>query len=81
MWYPSRFIARSITFLIFVDDLQHVTKFLDPIMFADDTNLIYSDSKFEKVNKELTNVTDWCLANKLSINTSKTIFSSTSRSE
>ena len=40
---------------------RHVTKFLDLIMFADDTNLRYSNSNinglFENVNKELVNVT------------------------
>ena len=48
-------------------------------MFADDTNLFYSNSNinelFENVNKELANATDWCFANKLSINTNiNTIF-------
>ena len=43
-------------------------------MFTDDTNIFYlnSDIKlFENVNKELANVTNQCVANKLSINTSK----------
>ena len=44
-------------------------------MRADNTNLFYSKSNinglFENVDKELLNVTDWCFANKLSINTSK----------
>ena len=43
-------------------------------MLGDDTNLFYSNSNinelFENVNKELVN--SWCLANKESINTSKT---------
>ena len=47
-------------------------------MFADDTNLFYSNSNinelFENVNKELPNVTGWCFADKLSMNISKTIF-------
>ena len=38
MWSPSGFNPGSITFFIFVNDLQHVTKFLDPIIFAEDTN-------------------------------------------
>ena len=58
-------------FFIFVNDLQYVTKYLDPIMFEDDTNLFYSNNSiselFENVNKELANVTDWCFANKRSI--------------
>ena len=45
-------------------------------MFADDTNLFFSHSYinilFEKVNKELTNVSNWFNANKLSLNVKKT---------
>ena len=45
-------------------------------MFADDTNLFfpYSDVNilFEKNNKELTNVSNWFNANKLSLNVKKT---------
>ena len=48
-------------------------------MFADDTNLFFSHSDinllFEKMNKELTNVSNWFNANKLSLNVKKTKFS------
>ena len=44
-------------------------------MFADDTNLFFSHSGinvlFEKMTKELTNVSDWFNANKLSLNVKK----------
>ena len=44
-------------------------------MFAENTNILYSNKNikemFENVNKELANVTNCCVANKLSINTSK----------
>ena len=36
------FILGPLLFLIFVNDLKKSTKLLDPIMFADDTNLFYS---------------------------------------
>ena len=39
--------------LIFANHLQHVIKFLDPIMFANDTNLIYSNTNAENINKQL----------------------------
>ena len=49
---------------------------LDAIMFADDTNLFYSNkniaSLFEIVNKELANINMWFQANKLSLNANKT---------
>ena len=49
---------------IFANDLQHVTKFLDPIMFAGDINLFNSNSNIkevlENVNRELVNVEYFC---------------------
>ena len=48
-------------------------------MFADDANLVFSQGDinilFEKMNKELTNVSNWFNANKLSLNVEKTKFS------
>ena len=48
-------------------------------MFVDDTNLFFSHSDinllFEKMNKELTNVSNWFNADKLSLNVKKTKFS------
>ena len=48
-------------------------------MFAEDTNLFFSHSDinilFEKMNKELTNVSNWFNANKLSLNVKKIKFS------
>ena len=47
-------------------------------MFAGDTNLFFSHSDmnilFEKMNIELTNVSNWFNANKLTINVKKTKF-------
>ena len=44
-------------------------------MFAVDTNIFYSNCNrkelLENVNKDLANVTNWCVTNKLSINASK----------
>ena len=63
-------------FLLYVNDSDHASKILNPIMFADDTKLFFSHSDinvlFGKMNKELTNVTDWFNANKLSLNVKKT---------
>ena len=65
-------ILGPLLFLIFVNDLHKETKYLDPIIFADDKNLFYSHKNiktlFQIVNSELKLVTEWFLANKLSLN-------------
>ena len=49
-------------FLIFINDLHKVTKYLDPRMFADNTNPFYSHKNikilFQSVNSELKLVND-----------------------
>ena len=72
---PQGSILVPLLSLIFVVDFQHVTNFLNVIKFAVETNIFYPNSiikeLFENVNKELANVTNWCVTNKLSIKTSK----------
>ena len=72
---PQGSILGPLLFLIFVNDLSQATS-LDPIMFADDTDLFYSNkniaSLFKFVNNELVNTNTWFQANKLSLNSNKT---------
>ena len=67
---------RTFVVPIFVNGLHQVKKYLDQIMFADDTNLFYSHENiktlFQIVNRELKIVNEWFLANKLSLNARKT---------
>ena len=70
------FILGPLLFLVYVNDLLNASFLLDPIMFADDTNLFLKNHKdikhlFTIVNKELANIKDWLTANKLSINVEK----------
>ena len=56
-------------FPLYVIDLHHASNVLNPTMFTDGTNLFFSHSDikilFEKINKELTNVSDSFNANTL----------------
>ena len=73
---PRGSILRPLLFLLYVNDLHHASKVLNLIMFVDDTNLFISHSDIniliEKMNKKLTNVSNWFNANKLSLNVKKT---------
>ena len=75
---PQGLILGPLLFLLYVNDL-HNSAALDPIMFADDTNLFYehSDLKtlFSLVNQELQKINEWSEANKLSVNVEKTKYS------
>ena len=54
------------------NDLHKVTKYLYPIMSADDTILFYCDKNIKIVKSELKLVNEWFLANNLSLNAKKT---------
>ena len=69
---PQGSILGPLVFLIYINDMCDVSKILDFILFADDTNIIFSHKNINVIektlNEELSNLTDWCQANKLSMN-------------
>ena len=73
---PQGSMLGSLLFPNFVNDLSNSTKVLDLVLFADDTNLFCSDSNirtlFETANQELSQINDWFLPKKLSLNVEKT---------
>ena len=73
---PKGSIKGPLLFLIFVNNLNNSTKVLDPVLFVDDTNLFCSNNTirtlFEPANQGPSQINDWFLANKLSLNVGKT---------
>ena len=81
MWCTTGVYCKASSLFIYINDIQFVSDVLDPIMFADDTNLFYShkdtNALFLKVNNELHTINQWFISNKLSLNineVSKIIF-------
>ena len=75
---PQGSILGPLLFLIYINDLCSVSKALEFILFADDTNILFSHENInvleKMLNEELIKLNDWCRANKLSINYKKSKF-------
>ena len=75
---PQGSVLGPLLFLIYVNDIYRCSQIFDFYLFADDTNLLYSNKDLKDletvVNEELIKVGDWLDANKLSLNTSKSNF-------
>ena len=73
---PQGSILGSLLLLIYVNDLCNASNILEPIMFADDTNLSFSHQNistlFLTVNNELHKIGGWFEANRLLLNVKKT---------
>ena len=76
---PRGSILGPLLFLLYVNGLKNGPSVLDPIMFADDTNLFYTHSNIQKLfstmNEELASINQWFTSNKLSLNAKKTKYS------
>ena len=75
---PQGSILGPLLFLIYINDLPLSSPTSHFIIFADDTNILFShkdpDQLETLINKELNNISNWFKLNKLSLNIDKTNF-------
>jgi hypothetical protein len=75
---PQGSILGPLFFLIYINDIIHVSKILDFVLFADDTNIFFSHKSpaqlIQILNDEIKKLTEWFKSNKLSLNLTKTKF-------
>jgi hypothetical protein len=73
---PQGSVLGPLLFLLYINDIQCCSKLVSIILFADDTNILYSDNCLKTLNEiiqvEMDKISDWLNVNKLSINTAKT---------
>ena len=75
---PQGSILGPVLFLLYINDINKCSMYLNFIMFADDTTIIYVGNDWNDVesviNSELKKLSLWFKVNKLSLNISKTNF-------
>ena len=73
---PQGSVLRPVSFLIYINDFNHATKFCKVHHFDDDTNLVHFSKSGNKLNKyiniDMKNLTNRLNANKILLNVKKT---------
>ena len=73
---PQGPVLGPLLFLLYINNLKNTSSLLDPIIFADDTNLFYTHSNIQKLlstmDEERASINQWFRSNKLSSNAKKT---------
>ena len=72
---PQASVLGPLLFLIYINDLYKCIKYSKTYHFADDTSIIQSHSSLQilskRINKDLSNLSDWLKTNKLSLSIKK----------
>ena len=72
---PQGSVLGPLSFLLYINDIQFCSELVSIVLFADDTNNLFSHTCLKKLNEviqiEMNKITDWLKANKLSINAGK----------
>ena len=75
---PQGSVLGPLLFLLYINDISESSNLLKFFLFADDTTVFYSDQTNDDteniLNRELSKVSDWLAANKLSPNVKKSNF-------